>query len=131
MENRCLFCYAIIPEGRQVCPRCMNYYLQDRLEPALPPDEQKKERSITMTKEDIIRKLTSRKFWAAIVGFVTGLLIYLGKSEAETAQIGALIMSAASVVAYIVGEGLIDAAREHGDNYYLAEETKPPEQIDD
>jgi hypothetical protein len=105
----------------------MNYYLQNRLEPALPPDEQKKERSITMTKEDIIRKLTSRKFWAAIVGFVTGLLIYLGKSEAETAQIGALIMSAASVVAYIVGEGLIDAAREHGDNYYLAEETKPPE----
>ena len=84
-----------------------------------------------MNKDDILRKLCSRKFWAAIVGFVTGLLIYLGKSEAETAQIGALIMSAASVVAYIVGEGLIDAAREHGDNYYLAEETKPPEQIDD
>lgn len=80
-----------------------------------------------MTKDDFIRKLTSRKFWAAIVGFVTGLLIYLGKSKAETAQIGALIMSAASVVAYILGEGLIDAAREKGDNYYLAEETKPPE----
>ena len=129
MENRCLFCYAIIPEGRQVCPRCMNYYLQDRLEPALPPDEQKKERSITMTKEDIIRKLTSRKFWAAIVGFVTGLLIYLGKSEAETAQIGALIMSAASVVAYIVGEGLIDAAREKGDTYIIPDdEAHPPEQ---
>ena len=81
-----------------------------------------------MTKEDIIRKLTSRKFWAAIIGFVTGLLIYLGKSEAETAQIGALIMSAASVVAYIVGEGLIDAAREKGDNYYLTEdEAHPPE----
>ena len=129
MENRCLFCYAIIPEGRQVCPRCMNYYLQNRLEPALPPDEQKKERSATMTKEDIIRKLTSRKFWAAIVGFVTGLLIYLGKSEAETAQIGALIMSAASVVAYIVGEGLIDAAREKGDTYIIPDdEAHPPEE---
>lgn len=128
MENRCLFCYAIIPEGRQVCPRCMNYYLQNRLEPALPPDEPKKERSATMTKEDIIRKLTSRKFWAAIVGFVTGLLIYLGKSEAETAQIGALIMSAASVVAYIVGEGLIDAAREKGDTYIIPDdEAHPPE----
>ena len=67
-----------------------------------------------MTKEDIIRKLTSRKFWAAVVGFVTGLLIYFGRSEAETAQIGALIMSAASVIAYIIGEGLIDAAREGG-----------------
>ena len=68
-----------------------------------------------MTKDDIIRKLTSRKFWAAVVGFVTGLLIYLGKSEAETTQIGALIMSAASVIAYIIGEGLIDAARETRD----------------
>ena len=80
-----------------------------------------------MTKDDIIRKLTSRKFWAAIVGFITGLLIYLGKSEADTAQIGALIMSGASVVAYILGEGLIDAAREHGDNYYMDNQENPPE----
>ena len=81
-----------------------------------------------MTKEDLIRKLTSRKFWAAIVGFVTGLLIYLGKSEAETAQIGALIMSAASVVAYIVGEGLIDAAREGADTWIVDDEAHPPEE---
>lgn len=74
------------------------------------------------TKEMIIRKLTSRKFWAAIIGFVTGLMIYLGKSEAETAQIGALIMSAASVVAYIVGEGLADAAGAKGDTYIVEEE---------
>ena len=31
-------------------------------------------------KEDIIRKLTSRKFWCAVVAFVTGLLIYFGKT---------------------------------------------------
>ena len=80
-----------------------------------------------MKKEEVLRKLCSRKFWAAIVGFVTGLLIYLGKSEAETTQIGALIMSAASVVAYIVGEGLIDAAREKGDTYILPDEEHPPE----
>ena len=128
MENHCLICYAVIPEGRQVCPSCEKYYMQhvEKDEPA-----SKKERSTIMSKEDIIRKLTSRKFWAAIVGFVTGLLIYLGKSEAETAQIGALIMSAASVVAYIVGEGLIDAAREKGDNYYLTEEDKPPEKAEE
>lgn len=81
-----------------------------------------------MSKDDIIRKLTSRKFWAAIVGFVTGLLIYLGKTEAETAQIGALIMSAASVVAYILGEGLIDAAREKADAYIVQPEEKSPEE---
>ena len=81
-----------------------------------------------MTKEDIIRKLTSRKLWVAIVGFVTGLLIYFGKSEQDAAQVGALIMSAASVIAYILGEGLIDAAREHGDTYVVEDEAHPPEE---
>ena len=78
-------------------------------------------------KEAIIRKLTSRKFWAAVCGFVTGLLIFLGKSEQTATQVTALIMSAASVIAYIVGEGLIDAAREGADVYLQEEETKPPE----
>lgn len=80
---------------------------------------------------DIVRKLTSRKLWLAVVGFVTGILLYLGKSEAEAAQIGALIMSAASVVAYIVGEGLADAAGASAPiyNVELTEpEEKPPEE---
>ena len=58
--------------------------------------------------ETLIRKLTSRKLWTAVVGFVTGLMIYKGRSEAEAEQIGSLILMAASVVAYIVGEGLAD-----------------------
>jgi predicted urease superfamily metal-dependent hydrolase len=78
---------------------------------------------------NIIRKLTSRKFWAAVVGFVTGLLIYFGKTAEQADQIAALIMSGASVIAYIIGEGMADAAGASGDNYYLPEE-KPPE-IDD
>lgn len=78
-------------------------------------------------KEDIIRKLTSRKFWAALVGFVTGLLIYFGKTAEQADQIAALIMSGASVVAYILGEGLIDAAAAKGD-VYVVEDEKPPEE---
>lgn len=55
------------------------------------------------------RKLTSRKLWAAIAGFVSGLLVALGKGEtAET--VAGLIMSGASIIAYIIGEGLVDAA---------------------
>lgn len=80
-------------------------------------------------KEDIIRKLCSRKFWAAIIGFASGLLIYFGKSEAEAAQIAALIMSGASVIAYIIGEGLADAAGAQADVIMLPEE-KPPEEED-
>lgn len=62
-----------------------------------------------MTKEDIIRKLTSRKFWAAIAAFVTALVVTF-QGDAETAEkITGLIMAGATVIAYIVGEGLIDA----------------------
>lgn len=61
-------------------------------------------------KIDWKRKLTSRKFWLAIVGLVTGVILAFNGS-AETAEtVSGCIMSAASVVAYIIGEGLADSA---------------------
>lgn len=63
-----------------------------------------------MTKADIIRKLTSRKFWLAIIGFVTPLLLAFGVAENTTAQVAALIMAGADVIGYILAEGLADAA---------------------
>lgn len=63
-----------------------------------------------MTKSDIIRKLTSRKLWLAIVGFVTPLLLAFGVAESDTAQIAAIIMAGADVLGYILAEGLADAA---------------------
>lgn len=60
-------------------------------------------------KSDILRKLTSRKFWAAVAAFVAALIIAL-KGDAETAEtVTGLIMAGATVIAYIVGEGLVDA----------------------
>lgn len=56
------------------------------------------------------RKLSSRKFWIAVVGLVSGILIALGRTEQEAAQIGGIIMSAASVISYILAEGWIDAS---------------------
>ena len=55
------------------------------------------------------KKLTSRKFWIAIVGFVTPLLLAFGVAEADVTQIVAIIMAGADVVAYIIAEGLVDA----------------------
>lgn len=80
--------------------------------------------------EDIIRKLTSRKFWVALISFITGLLIYFGKTTEQAEQIAALIMSFGSLIAYIIGEGLVDAAAAAGDNtFYLnGKEDKPPEE---
>jgi uncharacterized membrane protein len=57
------------------------------------------------------QKLTSRKFWLAVVGFVTPLVVALGGSAEKATEITALIMSGAAVVAYIIGEGLTDAAK--------------------
>lgn len=63
-----------------------------------------------MSKIDWKRKLTSRKFWAAIVAFVTLLLIAFGFTEAQASQVASIIMAGATVIAYIIGEGLVDAA---------------------
>ena len=62
------------------------------------------------TKIDWAKKLTSRKFWIAVVGFVTGLVIVICGREDIANQIGALVLSAASIVSYIIGEGLSDAS---------------------
>ena len=63
-----------------------------------------------MKEIDWKRKLTSRKFWLAVVGLVSGLLVAF-KIDAETVEtISGVIMAAASVIAYIIGEGLADAA---------------------
>ena len=62
-----------------------------------------------MSREDIIRKLTSRKFWLAVAAFVTELIIAF-KGDAELAEtLSGMIMAGATVIAYIVGEGLVDA----------------------
>lgn len=63
-----------------------------------------------MNKQDIINKLTSRKFWIAVVGFITPLLLAFGVAESVVSQIVAIIMAGADVVAYIIAEGMVDAA---------------------
>lgn len=61
-------------------------------------------------KIDWVRKLTSRKFWAAIGSFVTMLIIFFGGAESTATQVTSLIMAGGTVIAYIVGEGMTDAA---------------------
>lgn len=56
------------------------------------------------------RKLTSRKFWAAIALFVSGCIVAFGGNAEKAEVVSGLIMQGAAVVAYIIGEGLADAA---------------------
>lgn len=75
-------------------------------------------------------KLTSRKFWMAVAGFVGPLLVAFGVSETEAAEVTALIMSGASVVAYIIGEGLADAQHVEPEVIVMGEnEVATPEEL--
>ena len=76
-------------------------------------------------KIDWKRKLSSRKFWAALIGFITPLLVMLGLPESEVTQVAALVMSAGSLIAYIFSDGWVDAASRH-DMYVEA-----PEEVDE
>lgn len=65
-----------------------------------------------MDKQTLIRKLTSRKLWVAVAGFVSGLIVARNGS-AETAEIvSGLILQGASVLGYLLAEGLADANHE-------------------
>ena len=68
------------------------------------------------------RKLTSRKLWMAIALFVSGIFAATGHKETGIVIAG-LIMQGAAVIAYIIGEGLTDAAHiGEGEEYIYEEE---------
>ena len=69
-----------------------------------------------MQKIDWVRKLTSRKFWTAVASFVSMMIVALGGTENQATQITALIIAGATVLAYIIGEGLVDAANKLPDD---------------
>lgn len=63
--------------------------------------------------QELKRKLTSRKFWAAVAGFVTGVIILCKSPDKSPEKIAAVIMSAGSLIGYIIGEGIADSG--HGE----------------
>lgn len=56
-----------------------------------------------------IQKLTSRKLWVSVGSFVSMMIVATGGTENQAAQVTALIMAGATVLGYIVGEGLVDS----------------------
>ena len=64
-----------------------------------------------MNKINWKQKLTSRKFWAALIGFATSMMVAFGVNGLTIEQVIAVITAASTLIAYIVGEGMVDAAR--------------------
>lgn len=63
-----------------------------------------------MTKEQLIRKLTSRKFWICLLSFVTAILTAFHVPAESTSQVASIIMAFGSLIAYIFAEGWADAS---------------------
>ena len=55
------------------------------------------------------RKLTSRKFWLSIAAFVTMLIVYFTGDAEKAERVSALIMAGATIIGYVIAEGLTDA----------------------
>lgn len=59
-------------------------------------------------KIDWKRKLTSRKFWLAVVGVVISVMVLFGYSEEEQTKVTALITTTGTLIAYMLSEGMVD-----------------------
>lgn len=55
------------------------------------------------------KKLSSRKLWLAIIGFVSALCVAFGVEDIKIEQICALIGALGTLIAYIFAEGIADA----------------------
>ena len=63
-----------------------------------------------MNKINWKKKLTSRKFWVALIGFISSLLVAFNVDSGSVEQITSIIMSGATLIAYILAEGFVDAS---------------------
>ena len=60
--------------------------------------------------QNFLKKLTSRKFLAALAGVATGLAMVFGVDETTISTVAGTVTTVASVVSYIMSEGMVDAA---------------------
>lgn len=78
-----------------------------------------------MTTIDWKRKLSSRKFLASIVGVVTGIAMVFGLDENTISNVAGAVVSLASIVAYIIAEGKVDAESVKNSTEQITDNTNP------
>lgn len=75
-------------------------------------------------KIDWARKLSSRKLWIAIAGFVSGLIMVFGGTETMASTVSGVILQGAAVLGYLIAEGLADST--HTSDVIEVVETEVP-----
>ena len=61
------------------------------------------------------RKLSSRKFWAALSALVGAIAVVCGAGESIITEVSAIISAAGVLIAYSLGESIIDASSDKED----------------
>ena len=68
-----------------------------------------------MNKQDLWRKLSSRKFWTMLAGFIAGLIVYFGGTPERATATEGIILSGASLIVYMLAEAMTDSAHSDDD----------------
>jgi hypothetical protein len=64
-----------------------------------------------MNKKSVLQKLTSRKFFAMLMGFLTMVLVANGMPENQIAQITSMVGGFGGIIAYIFAEAYVDGQK--------------------
>lgn len=68
-----------------------------------------------MDNKELIRKLTSRKFWVLLIALVSAVLAFLKFDKGSIEQITTIIMAFGAMISYVLGESYVDGKRVEGD----------------
>lgn len=61
------------------------------------------------------QKLSSRKFWVTLMGFIASVLFAFNVAEVQVEKVTGVISTMSLLVTYILTEGYIDSKRKNGD----------------
>lgn len=68
-----------------------------------------------MDRNELTRKLTSRKFWVLLIALVSAILAFLKFDKGSIEQITTIIMAFGAMISYVLGESYVDGKRVGGD----------------
>lgn len=68
-----------------------------------------------MDNKELIRKLTSRKFWVLLIALISAVLAFLKFDKGSIEQITTIIMAFGAMISYVLGESYVDGKRVEGD----------------
>ena len=80
-----------------------------------------------MKREDLLRKLGSRKFWACITAVVVSLVAFTKATPETTERVVALIGAIGGLCVYMLSEGIADSKSESVTNIIKTDDFKNEE----